>query len=178
MPCRRTSQLRNRRRSRPLGRYFITVCTAQRCLGLALLSAPLIEVVRRMDATNDVRTYAFVTMPDHCHWLIELGERLSLAQVVAKFKSLSKRLLCERGLAWQRNYFERGVRADELPEDYALYVFLNPYRAGLLSLKRCWPGWWSGSPESLQFVALLNENGCPRPEWLDLPVPHSLGGRE
>jgi putative transposase len=113
-------------------------------------------------------------MPDHCHWVLQLGERLILGQVVAKFKSLTKHHLAVRQLAWQRNYYEHQLRPEESIEDYSLYVFLNPYRALLVPADQPWSGWWSGTPESLRFAALLGDNGGPPKEWIGHPVPDGL----
>ena len=165
-----------RRRSLADSRYFLTFCTAHRLPGLtdARVAARLIAFVKESDATGDTLTFAFTTMPDHVHWTLQLGERLALGQVVAKFKSLTRPFLAARTLGWQRNYYDHELRPDDSVEDYALYVFLNPYRAKLLPADQSWAGWWSGAPVSLRFIAQLNANGSPPPEWIVQPVPDGL----
>ena len=176
MPLRHTFTLQNHRRSRAESRCFLTCCTKDRRPTLVDSSAmsALIDPARQSDGAKETLTYAFTVMPDHLHWVLRLGSRLTLGQVVAKIKSLARSSLSSRQLEWQRNYYEHELRADELPEDYSLYVFLNPYRAALLSADQSWSGWWSGVPHELRFTLFLNSNGSPPPEWVDLPIPDDL----
>ena len=139
-----------------------------------MVTRSLITLVKKADAGEDTMTFAFTVMPDHCHWVLQMGERLALGQIVAKFKSLTKPALTAHQLAWQRNYFEHQLRPDETAEDYSLYVFLNPYRGLLLPADQPWSWWWSGAPESLRFAALLGASGAPPKEWIGQPVPAGL----
>ncbi len=136
----------------------------------------LVARVRAYDAAQDCVTFAFTVMPDHVHWVFRLGARLSLGQVIARFKSQSRRILSLGKNRWQRNYFEHRLRTNEPPEDYALYVFLNPYRAELIPPTTTWPYWWCADPARLRFHGSLDFRGCPPGEWLDLPIPSGLKG--
>jgi len=131
-------------------------------------------IVQSFDAAQDVCTFAFTVMPDHVHWLFRLGDRLQLGQILAKFKAGSRGLLKAANAEWQRNFYERELRAEQEIEGYALYVFLNPYRAGLCPLDHIWPHWWTARPESLAFVAQLIPPGVPLCEWIDRPDPDYL----
>ena len=105
-------------------------------------------------------------MPDHLHVLFELGERLSLDRVVAKLKALSK----HDRIDWQPNYFEHRLRPNDLEGSYARYIFLNPYRSGLISCREVWPLWIVGSKGgNWDFLAMLEDGKFPPAEWLDEP---------
>jgi len=105
-------------------------------------------------------------MPDHVHVLLELGSRLPLEQLLAKLKAKSSNVLAHSGLTWQRNFFEHQLRGDESLEAFARYIFLNPYRAGLISCDQNWPGWIPGNLGRFEFEQHLRPGGLPWPEWL------------
>ena len=87
---------------------------------------------------------AFVVMPDHVHWLFELGN-LSLADVVRSLKAASAREinqhLGQNGAIWQKNYFDRAIRKDEDLRTIARYIIANPLRAGLVAHIGEYPHW-------------------------------------
>jgi hypothetical protein len=70
--------------------------------------------------------------------------------------------------------FSTIVCADETIERYGLYVFLNPYRAGLITADEKWPHWWCPHPENLSFISELNPAGTPPPEWIGEPAQADL----
>ena len=63
-------------------------------------------------------------------------------RAVIGFKSDTHRYLCPHGLEWQENYYDHRRRRENECEPFARYIFLNPYRAGLISLYARWPSWW------------------------------------
>ena len=176
MPIRRTSELHGHRWSAPGVRYFVTVCTQGRRCGLDARRAAtmVIERVRASDALGDTATIALGVMPDHFHWLFELGVRLTLGRVIARLKAQTRGPLEAANLVWQRDFFEHRLRAEESVEDYARYVFLNPYRANLVVPVGSWPGWWCPQPEMLGFTEHLDSDGSPPPEWISEEVPVNL----
>jgi putative transposase len=176
MRTRRTLELHRGRESSPGAAYFVTCCTADRSPGLTspLVARMLVDAVRQSDARGDTRTLAFTVMPDHCHWLFELGYRLSLGRIVARFKVETSEACRRVPVAWQRDFYEHRLQADETPEDYALYTFLNPYRAGLIHADRCWPWWWPGRCGALLFPSLLSGQGTPPRQWIVRPIPSSV----
>lgn len=110
-----------------------------------------------------VRTW--VVMPDHVHVLFTLGTDSELAKVMRLFKGrLSPRLRAHR-LAWQDGYYEHHLRPDEDRLPVFLYIFLNPYRAGLISTNEKWPGYYCAAEDWDWFGALTNSD-VPFPEWL------------
>jgi putative transposase len=180
MPPRRTSALHAHRWSQPATTYFVTCCTQFHATGLtaALVATALRDNIVGSDAQGDTRTHAFTLMPDHVHWLFTLGNRLSLGRVVARFKAQTGMALHEAGLAWQRDFFEHRLRIEEAIEAYGLYVFLNPYRAGLVPAQEKWPHWRCPRSESFRFMLQLNPDGTPPPEWIGEPIPEGLATGE
>ncbi|HTX65971.1 MAG TPA: transposase [Opitutaceae bacterium] len=173
---RRTGALHAHRWSEPAAIYFVTCCTRNRAPGLtgAAIAGALRETVQGLDADGDTDTHAFTVMPDHVHWLLALGDRLSLGRIVVRLKTQTKATLETRGFAWQRDFFEHRLRADEAVEPYGLYIFLNPYRARLLSPAESWPHWWCPQPGHFRFMTLLRDGQTPPSDWIGEPVPDGL----
>ena len=176
MQLRQTSVLHAHRWSESDTTYFVTCCTRFRVVGLTTgaISSVICGIVALSDATGDTVTHAFTIMPDHIHWLFTLGDRLSLGRVIARLKAQSKDLLAAGGLDWQRDFFEHRLRIEEEIESYGLYVFLNPYRAGLIPAQEKWPHWRCPRAESFRFMWRLNHDGTPPQEWIGEPIPEGL----
>ena len=87
---------------------------------------------------------AWVIMPDHFHWLIQL-ERYTLAQLMQAIKSRStltiNRALNESGAFWQTGYHDRAIHDGEDLLPFARYIVANPLRAGLVEKIGDYPLW-------------------------------------
>ena len=105
-------------------------------------------------------------MPDHVHILMELGRRLTIGQVVGKWKTLTGKKLIGHGLSWQRDFFEHTLRPDDDQESCGFYIFMNPYKARLVGLNETWPWWKLDRPREFAFSAMMKEGGIPQSEWL------------
>lgn len=94
---------------------------------------------------HDARMLAWVLMPDHAHWLIELGEIHSLGKLVHGLKAFSainvNRCMGKRGAIWNRAYYDRALRCDEDALTVAHYIIANPLRAGLVNRIGEYPYW-------------------------------------
>ena len=94
---------------------------------------------------GDARMLAWVLMPDHAHWLLQLGELDSLVDVVARLKSASargaNRVLGGKGALWSRAFHDRAVRREEDLASIARYIIANPVRAGLVARVADYPFW-------------------------------------
>ncbi len=168
-PRRRTSHLRTGRVSLPGCRYFVTAVTKDRVPALAppAIAQHLCDTLKRLHESGDCSVLAATVMPDHVHLVIELGARLSIGRVCAKFKSLARDL----GRApwhWQQDQFEHRLRPNDNLEHFGFYVFMNPYRAGLVDSGQIWPWWICPAPERFDFLQACRSNGAPQPEWLGL----------
>ncbi len=86
-PVRKTPNLAKGRLSFPCARYFVTCRAAE--TGAALHLPPVADgVLSALDALQqdgDLRRLCSTIMPDHVHLLFELGERLTVSQVMGKF---------------------------------------------------------------------------------------------
>jgi REP element-mobilizing transposase RayT len=176
MLSRRTGALHAHRWSQPADRYFVTCCTRFRAPGLtnASVSGVVNNTIVTLDEHVDVTTHAFTVMPDHVHWLFTLGGRLSLGRVIARMKAQTRDALAGVKLTWQRDFFEHRLRAKESIESYGLYVFLNPYRAGLIPAGEKWPYWRCPEPGRFDFMPRLDSGGTPPVEWIIQSVPKGV----
>jgi len=88
---------------------------------------------------------AWVLMPDHAHWLLELSEHDVLSKVVSRIKSASarhaNRVLERNGALWSAAFHDHALRADDDLPDTARYVVANPLRAGLVRSLGDYPFW-------------------------------------
>lgn len=91
------------------------------------------------DQAGATSTLCYVLMPDHLHWLFQLGDGESLSKVMLRVKGRSGRL-CGSAV-WQRGYHDHAVRKEESIRDVARYIVANPLRAGLVSSLRDYPYW-------------------------------------
>ncbi|WP_346656587.1 transposase [Pseudomonas sp. SWRI51] len=101
---------------------------------------------------GSLQSLAWVIMPDHIHWLVELGDA-TLATVMRRFKSRSRCSLHKigkvKGQLWQVGYHDRALRREEDLRAFARYVVANPIRAGLVERLGDYPLWdaiWVSTP--------------------------------
>ncbi|CAI8828991.1 REP-associated tyrosine transposase [Pseudomonas sp. IT-P218] len=87
---------------------------------------------------------AWVVMPDHFHWLIELRQG-SLGGLVQRTKSLTTKAVKQSTgrttSLWQRGFHDRALRREEDLVKMARYVVANPLRAGLVEKLGDYPLW-------------------------------------
>lgn len=107
--------LRRGRRSEPGRVYLVTTVTHQRLPHFRdfYLGRLLVHVLR--GESPRAQTLAYVVMPDHLHWLLQLGDGHSLSRVVADVKSVSSRRIgaaCSwRGSLWQAGFHDHALRS-------------------------------------------------------------------
>jgi REP element-mobilizing transposase RayT len=104
----------------------------------------VVDQFRNAQEQRWANSLAWVVMPDHFHWLIELQE-CSLSELMQKTKSLSTRGVNmssgRTGSLWQQGYHDRALRQDEDLVKLARYVVANPLRAGLVERLGEYPLW-------------------------------------
>ena len=105
----------------------------------------LVRALHRQQFDGHLESQAFVIMPDHFHWLVQLTGERSLSTCVNLVKSLATREIHDsgnyRGKVWQRGFFDRAIRKEDDLAAVARYIVANPLRAGLVSSVRKYPLW-------------------------------------
>jgi REP element-mobilizing transposase RayT len=118
--------------------YHVTACTDARRPVFRDLRAGrlLVSEMRALHDSGAVASLAWVIMPDHLHWLFQLGDSLSLSQVIKQLKARSalqiNALIGRQGAVWQRGFHDHGIRAEEDLRAVSRYIVANPLRAGLV----------------------------------------------
>jgi REP element-mobilizing transposase RayT len=104
----------------------------------------VVDQFRAAQEQRRANSLAWVVMPDHFHWLIEL-QQCSLRELMQSTKSLSTRAvnisIGRGGSLWQQGYHDRALRRDEDLVKLARYVVANPLRAGLVEKLGDYPLW-------------------------------------
>ena len=138
--------LRKGRVSLPGHAYLLTTGTYHRQplyrqWPAALALAREIQLATQSDTVDSL---AWVIMPDHLHWLVQL-RRGSLGQLMQTLKSRSAIALNQvrgsTGPVWQKGYHDRAVRTEEDLRTLGRYVVANPLRAGLVDRLGDYPFW-------------------------------------
>ena len=165
---RHTARLRWARISIPGASYFLTICTQNRepVLTHASNAGRIISALLDLHAAGDMDLRAATIMPDHAHLAFVLGSRLPVGRVMAKFKTLARESN-SAAWRWQQDGYEHRLRSKETEEDYGFYIFMNPYKARLISIAARWPWWVCPEPARFAFMQHLNADGTPPSEWLD-----------
>ena len=104
----------------------------------------VVDQFRNAQNLGLANSLAWVVMPDHFHWLIELQQG-SLSELMQKTKSMSTKAVKQRAgrniSLWQRGFHDRALRREEDLVKLARYVVANPLRAGLVEKLGDYPLW-------------------------------------
>jgi putative transposase len=139
--------LRRGRSSQPGHVYHVTATTHERVplfagYGPAAAAAATFESTRLL---GGARMLAWVLMPDHVHWLLQLGADDALPILVGKLKSASGRSANSAagriGRVWQPAFHDHALRGDADLRATARYIVANPLRARLVSRIGDYPFW-------------------------------------
>jgi putative transposase len=133
--------LRKGRVSLPGQIYHITAITLDRQSVFADMRPArlLINALRQAQARDEAVTLAFVVMPDHMHWLMQLGMGASLSSVVGAVKAVTAHALGKQ--IWQGGFHDHALRQEEDLAKLARYIVANPLRAGLVQRVGDYPHW-------------------------------------
>jgi len=136
-------KLRLGRVSLPNNIHSITTVTAGR---MPLFSnrknaEQAIEAFRHCELSGVAHSLAWVVMPDHLHWLLQLQSG-SLGGCLQRLKSRSGRAIGGAGSIWQSGYHDHAIRRDESLRGVADYLMHNPVRAGLCERPQDYPYAW------------------------------------
>ena len=104
----------------------------------------LVAELRRVHDAGLVDSIAWVVMPDHFHWLMQLRDN-NLGSVVGSTKSRCtqavNKMTGRSGPLWQTGYHDRAIRDGEELLPFARYIVANPLRAGLVEKIGDYPLW-------------------------------------
>lgn len=91
------------------------------------------------DVMRHAQTLAFVVMPDHVHWLLQLGEYGSLSATIRLYKAKVSLILQQQ--TWQRGFHDHALRDEDDAHGIARYIIANPLRSGLAKSIGEYPHW-------------------------------------
>jgi len=102
-------------------------------------------MINTLKNCRQAETLAFVIMPDHVHWMLQITGDADLSSIVQIVKSVSahdlNRQLERRGPIWQKGFHDHALRQEEDIRHAARYIIANPVRAGLVESVRDYPHW-------------------------------------
>lgn len=140
--------LRKGRHSEAHRAYFITTVIADRQSRLftdLLIGRLIVAEMRALHESAAVNSFAWVVMPDHVHWLFQLGDEKSLSSVIQAFKARSahrvNQCLNRQGPLWQKSFHDHAIREEEDVKQIARYIVANPLRANLVQAIGDYPLW-------------------------------------
>ncbi|NOY66686.1 MAG: transposase [Gammaproteobacteria bacterium] len=125
--------------------YHITTATFDRQPLFKDLASGRIVVKQLKQVQAKAQTLAYVIMPDHLHWLMQLQENEDLGNTVKIIKTLSaleiNRYLNRKGNVWQSGFHDHALRKEEDVQSIARYIIANPLRAGIIDKIDQYPLW-------------------------------------
>ncbi len=125
--------------------YHITTTTMNRQAWFSNYQCGRIVVHKLKQEAVRAQTLAFVVMPDHLHWLMQLKEGVAVSQVVKNIKSMSafeiNKFLGRNGSIWQPGFHDHALRREEDIKVLARYIIANPLRAGIVRSLGEYPLW-------------------------------------
>ena len=138
--------LRFGRFSQENGIYLITSSTWQRSQVFAewSLAHAAIQAFTHEEILKDAQLLCWVLMPDHVHWLIQLGQERDLSSLIGTMKSASARAVRKAGYekyVWRSGYYDRAIRREDEIKIAARYIVANPLRANLVDRVGDYPFW-------------------------------------
>ena len=121
--------------------YLVTTITEGRTPIFTDLFAAriVINALKEEQSRGNACSLAFVLMPDHLHWLMQLTNERPLSKVVGTIKSVSAHLL--NGKIWQASFHDHALRKEEDIQGTARYIVANPLRAKLVEKIGDYPHW-------------------------------------
>ena len=149
MPEFRKSQGRYLRAGRysEIGRiYLLTTVVKDRKLAFQnwQLGRLLVGTMKQAEIEGQIKSLAWVIMPDHLHWLVELRAGTMdgvMRRVRSRSTQASNQASGRKGPLGQPGEHDHAVRHEEDLKVLARYVLANPLRAGLVKKLAEYPLW-------------------------------------
>jgi putative transposase len=131
--------------AKPERMYCVDFCTQQR-EQLPPAARDIVLASCIYDHTKTCWMDCVTVMPDHVHLIVKPYESATVDEVLERIKGASvhfiNRALSRRGTLWQRESFDRIVRAGEKLAQKREYLLNNPVRAGLVARWQDYPWTW------------------------------------
>ena len=127
--------------------YHVTATARSRTpwFGDFHVACEAVRSFRQPVALADATLLAWVLMPDHAQWLVELGPRVPLEMVVSRMKAAAgvqvNRMLFRAGALWEPAFHERVLQQDDDVRAAARYLIASPLREGLVERIGDYPFW-------------------------------------
>ena len=103
----------------------------------------IIDSLQWMHREGRARCYGYVIMPDHLHAMLQLGNEMSLSDVLRTFSSFTTHVINKQnrwsGAFWQKGFYDHGMRTNESYDRHLEYFAENPARKGYVSCIEQWP---------------------------------------
>jgi len=126
--------------------YSITISTFMRYPWFKRHPELAASAMERLNATADERgthLFAWCIMPDHMHLLLKDDNVVNFVRIFkGRLTPVARNLNSERSL-WQRSFYDHALRKEESLNEIAIYIWMNPVRAGIVEKAKDYP--WSGS---------------------------------
>ena len=138
--------------------YFVTTVTKKRrrVFNDAAYAQAAVDAFAAPALLKDSCILSWVLMPDHAHWLIQLGSQGTLSSLVASMKSASARQVRRAGyeeVVWAKGFYDSRLRHNLSIPIVTRYILNNPLKAGLATERGqyqwCYPRSGSGSEGGL-----------------------------
>jgi REP element-mobilizing transposase RayT len=126
--------------------YLVTTVTEQRIPWFQVFefAAIMCRCLQDRKCLLDAANLCWVVMPDHVHFLLQLGEA-GLAGVVRRLKARSalqlNREIGRTGRFWAPSFHDHRLRRQEDLKGVARYIVANPLRSGLVDRVENYPFW-------------------------------------
>ena len=106
----------------------------------------IVHSMRHFHDRQKAITLTYVIMPDHIHWLFQLGQYQDLNSLINQFKGYTSLMInrangITEAKTWQRGFHDHALRKEEDVKSIARYVIANPLRAGLVKNIGDYPLW-------------------------------------
>jgi len=133
--------LRQGRVSTPGQVYSLTIVTQNRQQIFTNFphARKVIQILHTIEKQKWATTLCFVLMPDHLHWLMQLGEAKELSSLVQQFKSWASKAIGKP--IWQKGFYDHALRQEEDIKNIARYIVTNPLRANIVTKLNDYPHW-------------------------------------
>ncbi|WP_434569675.1 REP-associated tyrosine transposase [Pseudomonas sp. Z3-8] len=96
----------------------------------------LVAEFKHAHDSGQVNSLAWVVMPDHFHWLLQIMDS-QLSRIIGATKARCthsvNNTIGATGPLWQSGFHDRAIRDDVELLPFARYIIANPLRAGLVS---------------------------------------------